>query len=95
MNVYADKAEAEKKAHKLKPVAALWNDIKVAVPEVPDQLLQLKQMRRIQYDRIGYGTTAFKAISVIVKNGVVVLVEVPTVPWIRSLRSLTRATPRA
>jgi hyperosmotically inducible periplasmic protein len=73
VNVYADKAEAEKKAHKLKAVVDVRDDIKVAGPEVPDQLLQLKLMRKIQYDRIGYGTTAFNAISVSVKNGVAVL----------------------
>ena len=40
MNVYGDKAEAEKKAHKLKAVESVRDDIKVAGPEVPDQLLQ-------------------------------------------------------
>jgi hyperosmotically inducible protein len=73
VNVYADKAEAEKKAHKLKAVAAVRDDIKVAGPEVPDQVLQLKLMSKIQSDRIGYGTTTFNAISVSVKDGVVAL----------------------
>jgi hyperosmotically inducible protein len=71
VNVYGDKSEAEKKAHKLKAVAAVQDDIKVAGPAVPDQVLQLKLMSKIQSDRIGYGTTAFNAISVNVENGVV------------------------
>src|SRR5580704_9016225 len=36
VNVYADKAEADKKAHKLKAVAAVRDDIKVVGPAVPD-----------------------------------------------------------
>jgi hyperosmotically inducible protein len=73
VNVYGDKLEAEKKAHKLKAVAAVRDDIKVVGPAVPDELLQVKLMRKIQYDRIGYGTTTFNAISVSVQNGVVAL----------------------
>lgn len=73
VNVYGDKLEAEKKAHKLKAVAAVQDDIKVVGPAVPDELLQVKLMRKIQYDRIGYGTTTFNAISVSVQNGVVAL----------------------
>jgi hyperosmotically inducible periplasmic protein len=73
VNVYGDKLEADKKAHKLKAVAAVQDDIKVVGPAVSDELLQTKLMRKIQSDRIGYGTTAFNAISVRVQNGVVVL----------------------
>ncbi len=73
VNVYGDKAEAEKKAHKLKAVESVRDDIKVTGPEVPDQVLQLKLLSKIQSDRIGYGTTTFNAISVNVKNGVVAL----------------------
>jgi osmotically-inducible protein OsmY len=73
VNVYGDKVEAERKAHKLKTVAAVQDEIKVLGPAVPDELLQAKLMRKIQSDRIGYGTTAFNAISVSVQNGVVAL----------------------
>ena len=38
-----------------------------------DQQLQDKLLKKIQYDRVGYGTTAFNAISVSVQNGVVTL----------------------
>jgi len=73
VNVYGVKADAEKKAHKLKAVTAVRDDIKVAGPEVPDQVLQRKLLSRIQSDRIGYGTTTFNAISLNVENGVATL----------------------
>jgi hyperosmotically inducible protein len=73
VNVYAVKADAEKKAHKVKTVSAVRDDIQVAGPAVPDQVLQRKLMGKIQSDRIGYGTTTFNAISVGVENGVVTL----------------------
>ena len=72
VNVYAVKAEAEKKAHKAKAVA-VRDDIKVSGPAVPDQVLQSKLIGKIQSDRIGYGTTTFNAISVGVENGIVTL----------------------
>jgi hyperosmotically inducible protein len=71
VNVYGDKSEAEKKAHKPKTVTAVRVEIRVAGPAVPDQVLQLKLMKKIQSDRIGYGTTAFNAISVNVEDDVV------------------------
>jgi hyperosmotically inducible protein len=73
VNVYGVKVDAEKKAHKVRTVAAVRDDIKVAGPAVPDQVLERKLVGRIQSDRIGYGTTAFNAISVGVENGVVTL----------------------
>jgi hyperosmotically inducible protein len=73
VNVYGDKVEADKKAHKLKTVAVVRDNIKVVGPAVPDELLQAKLLSKIQSDRIGYGTTAFNAISVSVQNGVAAL----------------------
>jgi hyperosmotically inducible periplasmic protein len=73
VNVYAVKADAEKKAHKVKTVAAVRDDIQVAGPAVPDQVLERKLVGRIQSDRIGYGTATFNAISVGVQRGVVTL----------------------
>jgi hyperosmotically inducible protein len=73
VNVYAVKADAEKKAHKVKSVAGVRDDIQVAGPAVPDEVLQRKLRGKIQSDRIGYGTTTFNAISVGVENGVVTL----------------------
>ena len=73
VNVYAVKADAEKKARKVKSVAAVRDDIQVAGPAVPDEVLRRKLIGKIQSDRVGYGTTTFNAISVGVENGVVTL----------------------
>lgn len=71
--VFDDKEEADKKAHRIKGITAVENEIEVAGPAVPDQVLQQKLLKAIEYDRVGYGTTAFNAISVGVQNGVVTL----------------------
>lgn len=67
------KEEAGKRARRVKGVTALDNEIEVAGPEISDEELQNKLVRAISYDRVGYGTTAFNAISVHVQNGVVTL----------------------
>jgi hyperosmotically inducible periplasmic protein len=73
--VFANKADADNRVHRIKDVAAVRNDIQVAQPEKPvsDQQLQQTILKKIEYDRVGYGTTAFNAISVDVQNGVVTL----------------------
>jgi len=75
VKVWADKEDADKRVHRIKDVAAVRNDIEVGAGETPisDQELQNKLVRKISYDRVGYGTTAFNAISVNVQNGVVTL----------------------
>jgi osmotically-inducible protein OsmY len=73
VKIYGVKAEAEKKAHKIKEVAAVRDEIQVGGPTVEDRVLQDKLIRTIQTDRIGYGTAAFNAISVNVENGVAYL----------------------
>jgi hyperosmotically inducible protein len=73
VNVYQDKEDADKKAHHTKNVTAVRNEIQVAGPEISDQELQQKIVKGLEYDRVGYGTTAFNAISVNVQNGVVTL----------------------
>jgi osmotically-inducible protein OsmY len=72
VNLYEDKADADKRAHKIKGIAAVRNDIEVAGPNVPDQELRAKLAEKLQYDRIGYGNV-FDAISIGVQNGVVTL----------------------
>jgi hyperosmotically inducible protein len=75
VNVFANKEDADKRVHRIKDVAAVRNDVEVAGtdPSLSDQELQNKLLKKIQYDRVGYGTTAFNAISVSVENGVVTL----------------------
>jgi osmotically-inducible protein OsmY len=69
----AYKEEAEKKAQQNRNTAAVRNEIKIAGPRVPDEELQRKLVEKVEYDRVGYGTTPFNAISVSVRNGVVTL----------------------
>ncbi len=73
VDVYDQKADVDKRAHRVKNVKGVENEVEVAGPEIPDGQLQDKLVRAIQYDRVGYGTTAFNAIGVSVQNGVVTL----------------------
>ena len=69
----AIKDEIDKKAHRTKNVVALRNNLKIAgAGEIPDQELQQQIVRKLQYDRVGYGN-AFNAISVNVHDGIVTL----------------------
>ncbi len=72
VDLYEYKADAEKRAHHVKDVAAVRNQIEVGGPSISDQELQQKLAEKLQYDRVGYGN-AFNAISIRVQNGVVML----------------------
>jgi len=70
---YATKEEADKRAHRAKNVVAVRNEIKIeGAGEISDRQLQNNLVKKLQYDRVGYGN-AFNAISVNVQNGVVTL----------------------
>jgi hyperosmotically inducible protein len=73
VDVYDQKADLDKRVHRIKNIKGVENEVEVAGPDVPDAQLQDKLVRAIQYDRVGYGTTAFNAIGVSVQNGVVTL----------------------
>lgn len=73
VDVFSQKEDADKRVHKVKGITAVDNEIEVAGAEIPDAELQNKLVRAISLDRVGYGTTAFNAISVNVANGVVTL----------------------
>ena len=73
VDVFEDKEEADKKAHHVHGVHGVANQITVAAADVPDSVLREKLIKAIEYDRVGYGTTAFNAIAVSVQNGVVTL----------------------
>ncbi|MBT9329842.1 BON domain-containing protein [Paracidobacterium acidisoli] len=73
VDVFDLKEQADHKIHRIKGIKAVENDIQIAGPEVSDQELHQKLLRAIEYDRVGYGTTAFNAIGVSVSNGVVTL----------------------
>ena len=69
----ATKEDVDKKVHRVKNVAAVRNNLQIAgAGEMSDQQLQQAIVRKLRYDRVGYGN-AFNAISVKVQNGVVTL----------------------
>src|SRR6202020_2393924 len=71
--LFALKQEADKRTHKVKGVQAVTNEIQVAGPNLPDSALEAKLVKAISYDRVGYGTTPFNAISVQVQDGTATL----------------------
>jgi osmotically-inducible protein OsmY len=73
VKVYDQKVDLDKRLHRIKNVKALENEVEVAGPEISDNVLQNKLVKAIEYDRVGYGTTAFNAIGVNVQNGAVTL----------------------
>ncbi len=73
VDLFEYSADAQKRVSKVKGIRALRNEIEVAGPSIPDQELQSKLAEKLEYDRVGYGTTAFNAIGVGVQNGVVTL----------------------
>ncbi len=73
VDVFDAKEEAGKRARRVKGVQAVDNEVQVNAPEISDADLRSKLLKAIQYDRVGYGTTAFNAISVGVQGGVVTL----------------------
>jgi osmotically-inducible protein OsmY len=73
VEVFDQKLEADRRVHHIKGVTAVANEIQVNAEPVPDDVLRDKLSKAIEYDRVGYGTTAFNAISVQVQNGVVAL----------------------
>ena len=73
VNVYSDKEDADRRAHRRKNVRAVQNLIQVAGPTVEDATLRNKLSEKLAYDRVGYGTTAFNALTIKVQNGVVTL----------------------
>jgi osmotically-inducible protein OsmY len=70
---YADKESADNKVHHIKKVKGVDNEIQVVGPAVDDVVLRDKLAKGLSYDRVGYGTTAFNAITIGVQNGVVTL----------------------
>jgi hyperosmotically inducible protein len=74
VDVFANKMSADQKIRHVKGVTAIRDEIQVnGGTEMSDQQLQEKLQKAINYDMVGYGTTAFDAIGVQVHNGVVTL----------------------
>lgn len=73
VELFADKEAAVKKAHHARNAIAVRNSIHVAESKLSDKELQDKIGRKLEYDRVGYGTTAFNAITIGVREGTVIL----------------------
>ena len=73
VELYSEKEDADKKVHHRKNVKGVQNLIEVAGPTVEDAQLRNKLAEKLAYDRVGYGTTTFNAITIGVQNGVVTL----------------------
>ena len=73
VELYSEKEDADKRAHHRKNVKAVQNLIEVAGPTVDDVKLRDKLAEKLAYDRVGYGTTAFNALTIGVQSGVVTL----------------------
>ena len=73
VEVYSAKEDADRKAHHRKDVKSVENDIQVGGPTVEDETLRSKLAEKLAYDRVGYGTTAFNALTIGVEHGVVTL----------------------
>jgi osmotically-inducible protein OsmY len=73
VDLYSAKEDADRRAHRRKNVKGVQNLIEVAGPTVEDATLRNKLAGKLAYDRVGYGTTAFNALTIGVKNGVVTL----------------------
>lgn len=71
VSTYAEKEDADRRVHHRSNVKAVDNEVQVAGPVIEDAALQNKLVEKLQYDRVGYGTTAFNSIGVSVRNGVV------------------------
>ncbi len=73
VNIYADKDDADRRAHHRKNVKGVENEIVVSGPVVDDVQLRNKLAQKLAYDRVGYGTTAFNSFTIGVQDGVVTL----------------------
>lgn len=73
VSLYSDKADADDKAHHRKNVLGVQNRIEVSGAEVDDTVLRNKLAEKLAYDRVGYGTTAFNALTIGVDHGAVTL----------------------
>jgi osmotically-inducible protein OsmY len=73
VDLVADKINADQKVRHVKGVTAIRDEIQVAGPEIPDQELQQKLQKAINYDLWGNVPIQFQAITVQVHNGVAIV----------------------
>ncbi len=73
VDLYSQKEDADRKVRHRKNVKGVQDQIEVAGPQVEDTTLRNKLAEQLAYYRVGYGTTAFNALTIGVENGVVTL----------------------
>jgi osmotically-inducible protein OsmY len=94
VDLYQYKAEADDKAHHVKGVTGVDNEIQVEGKQVSDQELEQQLGKKLAYDRAGWPDAAFNHITFTVSNGIVTLGGNTVVPWAKdSAISLVKNTP--
>lgn len=73
VSVFDFKRQADERVHRVKGVLGVENDIEVAGPTLSDAELQQKVLKAVQYDRVGWRSQPFNAVSVSVQDGAVTL----------------------
>jgi osmotically-inducible protein OsmY len=81
VDLYEYKVEADDKAHHVKGVTGVDNEIQVEPKNVSDQKLEQQLGKKLAYDRVGWPDQAFNNITLSVANGVVTLGGNAAVPW--------------
>lgn len=94
VELYAYKEQADDKAHHVKGVTGVDNEIQIQGKTVSDGQLQQQIGRKVAYDRIGWPDNAFNNITVGVQDGVVTLGGNASVPWAAAdAAAIARNTP--
>jgi hyperosmotically inducible periplasmic protein len=94
VELYAYKEQADDKAHHVKGVTGVDNEIQVQGKAVSDGQLQQQIGKKVAYDRIGWPDNAFNNITVGVQDGVVTLGGNASVPWAAAdAAAIARNTP--
>ena len=70
VTVLADKLDAVKRVEKTHEAASIQDQITVNTPPVPDEQLMAKLGKALAYDRQGYPSQPFNAISLQIQNGI-------------------------
>jgi hyperosmotically inducible protein len=73
VDLYAEKDDLDRRVHHVKHVKGVDNEVRIAGASMDDTALRDKLAKGLAYDRVGYGTTPFNAVTIGVQNGVVTL----------------------
>ena len=71
--LYSDKLDAANRIKRKAGFRLIQNQITVDGPAAEDSTIRNKLAEKLTYDRVGYGTTTFNAMTIAVQNGVVTL----------------------